>query len=788
MKIRQFINLILFIFISSSTYHLYADSVLIDELKSALINNQYELIYSRLGKVESIDNQFKFIIADILIKSAIRSRNYDFVKNYYQLHQIPFNYKKMIETLVGWPSLTHLSSLTSKPATIGLKDNRIIAEINKMSINFNLLLSFDEFLVMNRELADRCKVRDISGVIKGVEPLTGEIYYYRMGLLDKLQIANNDGTALTILNIPVKIVSYSDPSLSINIFNHSHIELDYVRQLLTLNDNNSVGTSEKINSSDLIINYAGYIEIPSVITNYNKSIDLIVLPEEKSTILNNFFVDDNLYISYGENKYTRYLERGLFFRNEDVYYHRDFDLLVGATQFYNKTAFISHEKKKNQSNILGFDILSKTVIRIDREKNIIKIINSNHEREHLDHLLTEMAIEDIELFLKQTENVELKNLAEAKLSKWRGNTINALNILSSYIDRGFEKNKTEREFIFYYTIYALEFPTKSELSKIGQWVTKDPALGRERIIKRAIALHDYNEALSLVDGQSGLVSYTVKKNKIYPTLIINNKLTKSFVFDTGCPGIVVDRNSANRLGIKTVMSGALEIRSGFRDNEGIYADLGLIESIDFNGIVVKNFPCYIVEKPLYPGISGAFGGGIINQLNYNIDTVNRTIGFNNKSIQSNELLDKKSMAVTTIEKIDENLKKDDSILIVNEKPYIKTGFINNDGQIEFYYLLFDTGNETCFATKVLANRIGRDKKNTKRKSSGMIDLLGVHFTDIYTTTERLKFVDGVGNSEISVDNFEFRTGPDLYTPDQVNNFGNLGIDFLFKRGIFRIGL
>ena len=82
MKIRQFINLILFIFISSSTYHLYADSVLIDELKSALINNQYELIYSRLGKVESIDNQFKFIIADILIKSAIRSRNYDFVKNY----------------------------------------------------------------------------------------------------------------------------------------------------------------------------------------------------------------------------------------------------------------------------------------------------------------------------------------------------------------------------------------------------------------------------------------------------------------------------------------------------------------------------------------------------------------------------------------------------------------------------------------------------------------------------------------------------------------------------------
>jgi hypothetical protein len=542
----------------------------------------------------------------------------------------------------------------------------------------------------------------------------------------------------------VKYKTGNENRICLGLFKNSFITFDFKNEKLIL--------SEKLILNDPL-DYEikeGFPEIKFRLENFNfTGITKIDLLSPLNILQKSFFhdssQDSNLFSNFDYYSETE----NFFIKKESFKYYEDFDFTIGNTFYYDKLCFIT--KDKNRENTLSAAFFKSSKIKFDFQNKKLEITNEDFFSEKAENLLSNSRFDELNNLISANENEKNGKLYQAILKKRFCFDNEAINILMNEIENELKiSGKIDKNYLFRLLDYIEEFPTKEQLEKAVFFLNKDKTLGDSEIAKRINILSKQNIEYGKIKSENGKSAFQVKKELLFPEIKINGKVAKRIVFDTGCPILTISRKSAKRLGVKIILQNALKIQSSFRDGEGVFWDLGIINKLNIGEVELENVICAVSPKPLFQGmIDGALGGGIINRFNYTIDYKNKNISFSKRKYTG-------------------GLKN--NILISNEKPYLKVKTGNEEK-----YFIFDTGNNASFISNSFLIQKNDTVSGLRKRQHLSYDVLGFNFYDVFQKDAALIF----NNVEIKKKLFDIRINPAFHSPEKILNFGNIGSD-LFK--------
>ncbi|OHD20932.1 MAG: hypothetical protein A2086_16765 [Spirochaetes bacterium GWD1_27_9] len=434
---------------------------------------------------------------------------------------------------------------------------------------------------------------------------------------------------------------------------------------------------------------------------------------------------------------------------QKINYYQSINLTIDKTDFYNKN-FIISDKKNNFGSMLNYEFFNSSQIKIDFTNKKIKITNNNSFDQKIEHFLSENNIKETKILLEQVKDSTKYYFYKSIVLKREGFDKEAKEMIATYIESDFNKNKTvDLDLLKFYILYLEDYSSRITTNKISKIIENTNNIENELEIQRFYAIASKNLDYYNIKGSNGVIKYKLWKNKIIPQFSINGIKQNSLIFDTGAPVVLLSKALARRLKVKIIMQNGISVTSGFRSEESLYLDIGLIDKINFSGIEIKNVICVITPSPIFVGIDGLIGGNIINQFNY-IISKEKYIYFQKRR---------------------NNQRKIGNMSLINEKPYIQTQI---DGFENKYFLLFDTGNDSSFGSFNILIEETKNVLKHQKKVATSLDILGVDFYTLLHNNEQIVISD----KKIQKNKFEYRLTPMFDFPDKVKNYGNIGFDIV----------
>jgi aspartyl protease family protein len=192
----------------------------------------------------------------------------------------------------------------------------------------------------------------------------------------------------------------------------------------------------------------------------------------------------------------------------------------------------------------------------------------------------------------------------SKYSKAREDYMNKLLGIRAALERGKEK---------YAELAKLEGIAK-KVEHANRELEKEYELGPSKLFER-------NEQ-ALAKLESKIMSETLQLRKVSNTyeidVVLNGKLTKAMVFDTGASAVSLPASVAAELGLKTGEDD-VKVRVSIANGEIVIATRKSLDSVRVGKFEAKNVECLIMPPELREAPM-LLGGSFINQFTYKMDT------------------------------------------------------------------------------------------------------------------------------------------------------------------------
>ncbi|MGD9015454.1 MAG: retropepsin-like aspartic protease, partial [Candidatus Omnitrophota bacterium] len=107
--------------------------------------------------------------------------------------------------------------------------------------------------------------------------------------------------------------------------------------------------------------------------------------------------------------------------------------------------------------------------------------------------------------------------------------------------------------------------------------------------------------------------------------LLNDKVRASLLLDTGASLILISRDIAKQLGIKTQGSERIEIMVTMADGREVKADYIVLESVNVQGAVARDIPAAVLSGKATVPEDGLLGMSFLDKFNFQIDSENKRL-------------------------------------------------------------------------------------------------------------------------------------------------------------------